>query len=310
MKLIPAKTVEEIALMLQAEFVGDANLEITGINELHRVEPGDLTFADHPKYYKKVMQSQASVIIIDKKTEVPDGKALIFSEKPFASYNFLARHFLPFKKTDQQVSVTAEIGENTIIQPGVFIGNHAKIGNNCLIHPNVSIYDHTVIGNNVIIHANSVIGSDAFYFHKENNGYAKMHSSGKTIIHDHVEIGASCTIDRGVSAVTEIGQGTKFDNQVHIGHDVIIGKNCLFAAQVAIAGMVTIKDNVILWGQVGINKDLTIGEGAVVLAQSGIGRDIAPNTTHFGSPASEARQKMKEIAAMKDLPELMRKWRS
>src|SRR5205085_2804736 len=137
------------------------------------------------------------------------------------------------------ISESATIGTGTVIQPGAFIGNNVVIGKNCLIHSNVSVYDHTEIGNDVIIHANTVIGSDAFYFKRRKDYYDKMLSCGRVIIHDRVEIGASCTIDKGVSGDTIIGEGTKIDNQVHIGHDTVIGKNCLFAAQVGIAGVVT-----------------------------------------------------------------------
>ena len=128
-----------------------------------------------------------------------------------------------------------------------------------------------------------------------------MVSCGRVIIGNKVEIGASCTIDKGVSGDTIIGEGTKMDNQVHVGHDTVIGKNCLFAAQVGIAGVVTIEDDVILWGQVGVQKDLTIGKGAVVLGQSGIPKSLEGGKTYFGVPAGEAREKYKEIAGIKML---------
>jgi UDP-3-O-[3-hydroxymyristoyl] glucosamine N-acyltransferase len=169
------------------------------------------------------------------------------------------------------------------------------------------LYDHTEIGDNVIIHANTVIGSDAFYFKRRPEGYDKMVSCGRVIIHDDVEIGASCTVDKGVSGDTIIGKGTKIDNQVHIGHDSVIGKNCLFAAQVGIAGVVTIEDDVILWGQVGVQKDLTIGKGAVVLGQSGIPKSLEGGKTYFGSPVQEAREKMRELAFVKQLPGIIEK---
>ena len=140
--------------------------------------------------------------------------------------------------------------------------------------------------------------------------YDKMLSCGRVIIHDHVEIGACCTIDKGVSSDTIIGSGTKLDNHIHVGHDTVIGKNCLFAAQVGIAGVVTIEDDVILWGQVGVQKDLTIGKGAVVLGQSGVGKTLEGGKTYFGSPTQEARQKMKEIAMVKQLPELFEKMKA
>jgi len=197
------------------------------------------------------------------------------------------------------------IGEVTIIQPHVFIGNDVKIGKNCVIHASVSIYDFTQIGDDVIIHANAVIGSDAFYFQKRTDSYNKLHSCGKVVIEDNVEIGACSTIDRGVSGDTVIGAGSKLDNQVHIGHDTTIGKNCLFAAQVGVSGAVIIEDDVTLWGQVGIPSNLTIGKGAVLLGQSAPMRSLEGNKTYLGSPAGEARAKMKELAMIKKIPEML-----
>jgi UDP-3-O-[3-hydroxymyristoyl] glucosamine N-acyltransferase len=307
MKLPSHHTLEKIAGLINAEYSGDPNFEITGINEIHRVEPGDLTFVDHPKYYDKALNSAATTVLINRKVDCPTGKSLIFSDDPFRDYNFLTRHFNPFKSSSENISSTALIGSETVVMQGAVIGNFCKIGKNCLIYPNVVIYDHTEIGDNVIIHANSVIGSDAFYFKRRPESYDKMHSCGRVIIHNNVEIGSGCTIDRGVSADTIIGKGTKLDNQVHVGHDTVIGENCLFAAQVGIAGVVNIEDNVILWGQVGVQKDLTIGKGAIVLGQSGIPKSLEAGKTYFGSPTREARDKMKEIAMLKNLEDLLAK---
>jgi len=307
MKLTPSKTLNEIASLIGCEFEGDADFIITGINEIHKVETGDLTFVDHPKYYDKALASAATTIIINKKVKCPEGKALIFSQNPFQDYNKLTLHFRPFEKSVTPISASARVGEGTVLQPGVFVGNHTTIGNNCIIHANVSIYDYCVIGDNVIIHSGTVIGSDAFYMKKENNAYQKWNSCGRVVIHNNVEIGANCTIDRGVSGDTIIGEGTKMDNLIQIGHDTVIGKNCLFASQVGIAGVVIIEDDVILWGQVGVQKDLTIGKGAVVLGQSGIAKSIAGNKIWFGSPVREAREKMKELALIKQLPEIIEK---
>ncbi len=307
MKLTPSKNLSEIAALINAEFEGNADFKITGINEIHKVEKGDLTFVDHPKYYDKALASAATTIIINKRVTSPEGKALIFSDNPFHDYNKLTLHFRPFEKTTGPVSATAQIGEDTVLQPNVFVGNHVIIGNNCIIHANVSIYDHCEIGDNVIIHSGTVIGSDAFYMKKENGAYHKWNSCGRVVIHNNVEIGANCTIDRGVSGDTVIGEGTKMDNLIQIGHDTVIGKNCLFASQVGIAGVVIVEDDVILWGQVGVQKDLTIGKGAVVLGQSGLAKSIAGNKIWFGSPVREAREKMKELALIKQLPEIIEK---
>ena len=297
----------ELAKLTGSIVVGNSDMEVKGINEIHKVENGDITFVDHPKYYEKALNSAATFIIINKDTIAPAGKALLISEDPFSAYITIVKKFRIFNAAAERISSSAQIGNDCIIQPGVFVGDHVRIGNNCVIHSNVSLYDYTEIGNDVIIHANTVIGSDAFYFKRRPDKYDKMLSCGRVIIHDRVEIGASCTIDKGVSGDTIIGEGTKIDNQVHIGHDTVVGKNCLFAAQVGIAGVVTIEDDVILWGQVGVQKDLTIGKGAIVLGQSGIPKSIEGGKTYFGSPVQEAREKMKELAFVKQLPELIAK---
>jgi len=305
MRLNPSHSLQQIAGMINAQYAGSPDFEITGINEIHKVEPGDLTFVDHPKYYDKALNSKATTIIINKEVECPPGKALIFSEDPFRDYVYLTKHFRPFEPSQGMISPTAIIGEGTLLQPNVFVGNHVIIGRNCIIHPNVSIYDHSVIGDNVIIHSGTVIGADAFYFKRRPDYWDKMESCGRAVIEDNVEIGASCTIDKGVSGDTIIGEGSKLDNLIQIGHDTVIGKNCLFASQVGVAGCVIVEDDVILWGQVGVQKDLTIGKGAVVLGQSGLSKSIEGGKTYFGSPVKEAREKMKELALLKRLPKII-----
>lgn len=298
-------TLSSLADLTNTRVIGNGQALVSGINEIHMVEEGDITFVDHPKYYDKALNSAATYVIINKEVECPAGKSLLFSDDPFRDYVAIVKHFRPFEPSSSPVSSSATIGAGTIIQPGAFIGNHVIIGKNCVIHPGVVIYDHCIIGDHVIIHANTVIGADAFYYKRRPSGYDKMVSCGRVVIHDHVEIGASCTIDKGVSGDTVIGSGTKFDNHIHIGHDTVIGKNCLFAAQVGVAGVVTIEDDVILWGQVGVQKDLVIGKGAVVLGQSGVPKSLPGGITYFGSPVREAREKMKELAMIKRLPEVI-----
>ncbi len=301
---------QQIAQWIDAELIGNSTASATGINEIHKVEEGDLAFVDHPKYYSACINSAASFIIINKKTSFPEGKALLIVDEPFEAYLKIVDHFRPFTPSMKMISNSATLGKNTVTMPNVYVVNHVAIGNNCIIHPNVTIMDHVVIGNNVIIQPGTVIGSDAFYYNKRTNRdvhYKKMISCGRVVIEDAVEIGSGCTIDRGVTGDTIIGSGTKIDNLVHIGHDTKIGKNCLLAAQVGIAGAVTIGDDVILWGQVGVNKTLTIGQGAVVYAQSGVKDSIAGNKVYFGSPVEDAREKMKEFVWIKRIPELWKK---
>lgn len=310
MKFEKPVPVHWVAEFIGAELAGNTSLEATGINEIHKVTPGDISFVDYEKYYDACLRSAASIVIINKRVDFPDGKALLVVEDPFDAYVKLVKHFRPFEPATGMIAPTAVIGKGTIIQPGVFIGNHVRIGENCLIHPHVTIYDHAVIGNNVIIHAGAVLGADAFYFKKRAGReviYDKLESCGRAVIEDDVEIGANTTIDGGVSGDTIIGRGTKLDNMVHIGHGAVIGKNCLFAAQVGIGGKAIIEDNVILWGQVGVSKDLTIGANAVVLAQSGVPSSLEGGKMYFGYPAEEARYKRRELAWIKRIPEIWEK---
>jgi len=300
----------QIAKLINAELIGNIAASASGINEIHKVEEGDLVFVDHPKYYDTCINSAASFIIINKKTDFPEGKALLIAEEPFEAYQTIVNHFRPFTPSMKMISDSATVGKNSTIMPGAYIGNHVQIGKNCTIFPNVTILDHCIIGDDVIIQAGTVIGSDAFYYNKKTNRpihYRKMLSCGRVVIEDGVEIGAGCTIDRGVSADTLIGAGTKIDNLVHIGHDTVVGRNCLFAGQVGIAGATTIEDNVILWGQVGVSKTLTIGQGAIVNAQSGVKDSLEGGKAYFGSPVEEARQKVKELVWIKRIPELWEK---
>lgn len=306
MKFITALTLEEAALITGSDYSGAPHLLITGINEIHKVVQGDITFVDNEKYYNKALNSAATFIIINKKVECPVGKALLFNEDPFSAYVSIVKKYKPFTTAKSLINETAQIGQGTIIQPGAFVGNNVIIGNNCLIHSNVSIYDDTIIGDNVIIHSGTVLGADAFYFKRRSWGYDKMESCGRVIINDNVEIGACCTIDKGVSGDTIIGSGTKFDNHIQIGHDTEIGRNCLFASHVAVAGVVKVEDNVILWGQVGVQKDLVIGANAVVLGQSGISKSLKGGITYFGSPVKEAKAKMKELAMINNLPKIIK----
>ena len=268
MKFKQPQTLQQIAAIINVDFIGDANFKILGINEIHVVEKGDIVFVDHPKYYDKALQSAATTVLINKKVACPEGKSLLISDDPFRDFNKITKYFHPFIASKESIADSAVIGEGTIIQPNVFIGNNVKIGNNCVIHPNVTIYDNSIIGNNVTIHANTVLGADAFYYKNRPSGFDKLISAGRVILEDNVDLGASCTIDKGVTGDTTIKEGTKIDNQVHVGHDTVIGKKCLIASQTGIAGCVIIEDEVTIWGQVGTNSGITIGKGAVILGQT------------------------------------------
>lgn len=307
MKFPIAHSLKQIAAIIGCEFVGAEDFPVLGMNEIHVVEPGDIVFVDHPKYYDKALKSLATIVLINKEVECPEGKALLVSDDPFRDFNKLTNYFKPFEKALNTVASSAKIGRDTQIQPNVFIGNNVEIGDNCLIHPNVSIYDNCIIGNNVIIHSGTVLGSDAFYYKKRETGFDKLISGGRVVLEDNVEIGALCTIDKGVTGDTTIKKGTKLDNQVHVGHDTVIGEKCLIASQTGIAGCVIIEDEVTLWGQVGTNSGITIGKKAVIMGQTGVTKSVEGGKSYFGTPIEESREKLKQLAYVKKIPELLKK---
>ncbi|MEE3998889.1 UDP-3-O-(3-hydroxymyristoyl)glucosamine N-acyltransferase [Tenacibaculum sp. FZY0031] len=299
MKFKQPQTLEQIAALLSVEFVGEPHFPISGINEIHVVEKGDIVFVDHPKYYDKALNSAATTILINKKVACPEGKSLLISEDPFRDFNKITKHYNPFIASKSSIAESAVIGENTVIQPNVFIGENVVIGKNCLIHANVSINNNCIIGDNVTIHANTVLGADAFYYKNRPEGFDKLISGGRVVLEDNVDLGASCTIDRGVTGDTLIGAGSKIDNQVHIGHDTVIGKKCLIAAQTGIAGCTVIEDEVTIWGQVGIISGLTIEKGTVLMAQTGVTKSLKKGV-YFGTPQREYRQTLREVIYLKN----------
>lgn len=298
MKFDKAYTLKEFSQLFDFKHIGDDNHAITGINEIHRVVPGDIVFVDHPKYYNAALNSAATTIIIDKEVPCPEGKALIISDTPFDLFNSITRHFMPPTLQRELVGKSTSIAESAFIYPNVFIGSNVQIGENVIIHPGVVIHDNTRIDEGAIIGPNSVIGHYAFYYKPKSTGREQLYSCGGVWIQKNVEIGAGTTIDKGVTDMTIIGEGTKIDNQVQIGHDTRIGKNCVLASQVGIAGCVIIEDDCIFWGQSGSAANVTVGKGSVILAQSGISKDLKGGQTYFGSPCGEAREKFREIAAL------------
>lgn len=301
MKFPEPQSLKSIASIINSRYVGEADLLIEGTNEIHRVQKDEIVFVDHPKYYDKALQSNATVILINTEVECPKGKALLISEDPFRDFNKINSHFRKFEIYNQMISEDVEVGENTIIQPNVFIGKKVKIGKNCIIFPNVTILGYTEIGDNVIIQSGTVIGGDAFYYKNRGEYYDRLKSFGNVRIENNVEIGSNCSIDRGVTSTTIIKEGSKLDNLIQIGHDTVIGKKCLIASQVGIAGCCNIEDEVTIWGQAGFASSLTIGKKAVILAQSGVSKSLESGKTYFGYPADEAKKMLKELATLKRL---------
>ena len=306
MNFSKTRTLKEVADIIDARYVGPDQHSILGMNEIHSVKKGDLVYVDHPKYYEKAINSAANTIIIDKKVDIPEGKALILSEYPFDDYNKLAKLFFPSFGYNQK-PVTQNIHPTATIYPNVTIGENVSIGAHSVIYSGACIMENVTIGKNVSIGPNSVIGHYAFYYKQKENSHERMHSIGNVHIQDFAEIGSLCTIDRGVSATTVIGSGSKLDNQVHVGHDSIIGSRCIIASGVGISGCVIIENDVKLWGQVGCASNITIGANATLLGQSGVTKNLEGGKTYFGSPCKESREKFRELAALKHLPAMIKK---
>ena len=294
------QSLKTIAELINAKFIGDENFQVFGTNEIHRVKAGEVVFVNHPKYYDKALNSDATIILIDKEVDCPEGKALLVSDDPFRDFNKINEHYQgiqTFETTNQNL----KIGENCKIHPSVIIGNDVTIGNNCMIFPNVVIGDRTVIGNNCIIQSGTVLGGDAFYYNKNAEGYRKMLSVGNVILEDHVEIGVNCSIDRGVTDSTIIKKGSKLDNFIQIGHDTVLGERTLVASGAMIAGCCIIEDDVQIWGQVGMASGKRVGKGAVLLGKTGVNRDLEGGKTYFGSLAEEFREYLKKEVKLKNL---------
>jgi UDP-3-O-[3-hydroxymyristoyl] glucosamine N-acyltransferase len=307
MKLPDPIPVQQLAEKIGARLIGDSSQMVTGVNEIHKVQPGDVMFVDVEKYFKKALDSAATIIILNKETDCPPGKTLLVHPEPFEAYNGLVKEYCPLEPLSDVVGHGTVIHPSAIIEPNVVIGNYVTIGANSYIQANAYIGDRTRIGKRVRIQAGAIIGTDAFYYKKKEDGYHKWQTGGRVLIEDDVEIGAGCTINRGVSGDTVVGEGSKLDCQVHLGHGVVLGKHCLIAGQTGIGGKTILGDRVVLYGQVGIVQSLKIGDDVVVLAGSGVMRDLEAGKTYFGAPVSEVRQRMKEIAALRKLPDFLRK---
>ena len=300
MRFQTAQSLKSIAELINANFIGDENFQVFGTNEIHRVKSGEIVFVNHPKYYDKALNSDATIILIDKEVACPEGKALLISDDPFRDFNKINQHYQGIQ-TFETTGNNVIFGENCKIHSSVVIGNDVKIGNNCMIFPNVIIGDRTVIGDNCIIQAGTVLGGDAFYYNKNADGYRKMLSVGNVILEADVEIGVNCCIDRGVTDSTIIKKGSKLDNLIQVGHDTVLGERTLVASGTMIAGCCIIEEDVQIWGQVGIASGKRVGKGAVLLGKTGVNKDLEGGKTYFGSLAEEFREYLKKEVKLKNL---------
>jgi UDP-3-O-[3-hydroxymyristoyl] glucosamine N-acyltransferase len=325
-------TAAEIARELQGEVRGDGSTVLTGFAPADRARLGDLTFAENETFFLRAEASAASAILVAGEF-TSQRKALIRVENARVAFARVLPLFFPEPSFAPGIHATAivaasarvdpsaylgpycvvgdqvRIGARTVLQGGNHVGASSQLGEDVVIFPTVTIYPRTQIGNRVRIHSGSVIGSDGFGYVLDQGRHRKVPQVGNVIIGEDVEIGANVMVDRGTLGSTVIGKGTKIDNLVQIGHNVVIGEHSLLVAQVGIAGSSKLGNYVTLGGQVGITGHLKIGNHAIVAAQSGVMHDIKDGEKHLGSPSVEDRQAKRQIIAMRQLPDLLHRVR-
>ncbi|MDR2200514.1 MAG: UDP-3-O-(3-hydroxymyristoyl)glucosamine N-acyltransferase [Puniceicoccales bacterium] len=330
-------SVEELQGIVQPSHInGVFQGKITQISNLREAKSGSLSFLSNPKYSRDVAHCEASVLLLPENFDhtPKENQVIFFCKNPSIALAKICQYIEklnadpirseihptamihPTATLGKDVSIGAyvvveegvRIGEKTVIDSGTFIGKYSSIGQHCKIWPNVSLMSFSQIGNRVTLHSGVVIGSDGFGFVAVDEFHQKIPQVGNVVLEDFVEIGANTTIDRARFASTIIGQGTKIDNLVQIGHNVKIGKNCIIVAQVGIAGSTIIGDRVTIGGQVGIAGHLHIADGTQICAQSGVTKNTEPNVTLLGSPATPYRDAVRQFAALTELPKILKKF--
>jgi len=323
-------TAQDIAAHLDGVVVGDPSLSLFGFASADKAKAGDLTFAENETYFRRAEDSQASAILVEADFPAPR-KTLIRVKSARVAFARVLPLFFPERRPPPGIHPTSVvaasaridpschigpfsvIGEDVAIGPGSILagGNHvgasSMIGEDCHLFPNVTLYERTVIGHRVRIHAGSVLGADGFGYVFDEGVHRKIPQAGTVVVGDDVEIGANVTIDRGALGPTSIGKGSKIDNLVQIAHNVVVGEHSLIIAQVGVAGSTKLGSHVTLGGQVGLAGHLKIGNGATVAAQSGVMHDIPDGEKWLGSPARADRQMKRQILALQQLPDLLRR---
>lgn len=324
-------TAHQIANLLDGEIVGDENAEVFTLSKIEEGKRGSLTFLSNPKYTPFIYSTDATITIVnnDFVAEKEINTTLIKVDNAYAAFSTLLEHYNNIKNNKIGVESPVSIAESAIIGDDVYvgaftsIGENVRIGNNVKIYPNCFIGDNVTIGNHTTIFAGTkiysdcsigsycnvdasvILGADGFGFSPDENGvYSKVPQIGNVIIEDHVDIGASTTIDRATLGSTIIKKGVKLDNQIQIAHNVVIGEHTVIAAQTGIAGSTKIGKHCQIGGQVGIVGHITIGNHVKIQAQSGIAKSIADNEMLQGTPAFGYGDYYKSYVHFKNLPQL------
>ncbi|MFC1477419.1 UDP-3-O-(3-hydroxymyristoyl)glucosamine N-acyltransferase [candidate division KSB1 bacterium] len=323
----------ELAALIDGTVIGDGTTEIERVAKLDEADAGSISFLANPKYLKYLENTQASAVIVSR--DISESVTnLIQVDNPYSAFNKVLVHFFPFPEISEHfIHPTAQIAHDAkvvepvhiaafaVIEPGstigektsvgahTYIGKDAKIGSNTFLHPRVTVLDECCIGNFCIIHSGVVIGSDGFGFVPEKDTYEKIPQIGNVVVGDHVEIGANTVIDRASMGSTVIADGCKFDNLIHIAHNVTIGENTAIAAQAGIAGSSKLGRHVSLSGQTGVIGHLEVGDNSALTAKSVAMSSVPPNSIYFGIPAREHRSAKRIQACLTRLPDLFQRVR-
>lgn len=331
----PALTFAQIAAVIQAKQYPDSSILLDSVTEPDAAQSSSIVFLEQEKFLPAVLASRAGLVICTSDfADALCSRNVIVVPRPYFAILQLLTYWqsLEAASMPKGIDPTAVIGEDCTIAEDVYIGPHCVIrsgckldracrlesgvslganvslGKGCILHANVVVYDECILHDRVILHSNVVIGADGFGYILYENRQQKIPQIGNVIIHNDVEIGAGSTIDRATFGSTVIGEGTKIDNLVQIGHNCVIGKHSILCAQVGLAGSTTIGDYVYLAGQVGVAGHLTIGSRAMIGAQSGVVNDIEADAKYFGSPAREAGLTKRIMAVEKHLPDIYRSY--
>ncbi|MGB2610574.1 MAG: UDP-3-O-(3-hydroxymyristoyl)glucosamine N-acyltransferase [Isosphaeraceae bacterium] len=332
-------TVEQLAALVRGRLVGDGSVSIRSARPVAEAGPGDITFIESERYAKLLRSSPASAAIVGphfnhNRPSIKDDLAVIEVDDPISAFVAVRNH-LSGKQQPRWTGIhpqacvaatarmgtnvavypfvfvgeNAEIGDGTTLFPGVVIGEGCRIGQECTIHPNAVLYPDVVLNDRVEIHAGTVLGGDGFGYRQVSGRHVKIPHTGGLEVGSDVEIGANCAIDRATFEATRIGEGTKIDNLVMIGHNNQIGRHNLLCGQVGIAGSCTTGDNVVMAGQAGIKDKTQIGDGVIVGAQAGVHRNIPSGQQVLGSPAIPVREQRRIFQMIARLPEMHRQFR-